>query len=117
MDPLFILFLKTLSAAVKSNSKKLWRRIKAHFVFRTWYYGTKNKKSYYFKASEDNFIPLLKDDLAEEMCVRGLFYTLKIPLKKATLKHQPKESKAKKDAVVKYKLAEFLSQPSHRNLG
>jgi hypothetical protein len=109
MDSLFILFLKSLSAAVKSDPKKLWRKIKALFVSRTWYYGTKNKKSYYFNAGGDNFVPLSRDDLAEEMRVRGLFYAPKIPLKKATLDHQPKNSKAREDAAIKYKLFEFLS--------
>jgi hypothetical protein len=109
MDNLFVLFLKTLSAAVKSDPKKLWRQIKTHFASRTWYYGTKNKKSYYFNAGGNNFVPLSRDDLAEEMRVRGLFYAPKIPLKKVTLKHQPRGSKGKENEAIKYKLAEFLS--------
>ena len=109
MDPQFILFLKSLPAAVKADPKKLWRRIKAHFVSRTWYYGTKNKKSYYFNAGDDNFVPLTRDDLAEEMRVRGLFYAPKIPLKKATLNHLARGSKKKEGEAIKYKLAEFLS--------
>jgi hypothetical protein len=109
MDPLFIFFLKSLSAAIKSDPKKLWRRIKAHFASRTWYYGTKNKKSYYFDSGGDNFVPLLKNDLAEEMRVRGLFYAPKTPATKTALKHQPRDSKAKEKEVGKYKLAEFLS--------
>jgi hypothetical protein len=116
MDSLFVLFLRTLSAAIKADPKKLWRRVKAYFVSRTWYYGTKNKKSYYFDAGGNNFVPLTRDDLAEEMRVRGLFYAPKIPLKKATLEHQPRGSKGKENEVIKYKLAEFLSavRETHR---
>jgi hypothetical protein len=114
MDPLFVLFLHALSASVKANPKKLWQRIKAHFVSRTWYYGL--KKSYYLDAGDNNFVPLSKDGLAEEMLVRGLFHSPKIPLRKATLKHQPKNVKPKDKEKEKHKFTEFLStvRETHR---
>jgi len=114
MDSLFILFLKSLSAATKSDPKKLWRQIKAHFVSRTWYHGP--KKSFYFDVDGNNFIPLSRDALAEEMCVRGLFHVPKTSLQKATLKHEPKDTKAKNKEKLQYKLLEFLStvRESHR---
>jgi hypothetical protein len=110
MDSLFILFLKTLSTAIKSDAKKLWRQIKAHFVFRTWYHGP--KKSYYFDVGGNNFIRLSKDDLAEEMYVRGLFHVPKTPPHKATLQHQPKDANTTPNEVKakeRNRLFEFLS--------
>src|SRR5262249_4741631 len=47
--------------------------------------------------------------LAEEMRVRGLFHAPKTHLKKATLKHLPRDVKAKEKEAGKFKLAEFFS--------
>jgi hypothetical protein len=114
MDALFSLFLSSLSAAIKASPKRLWRRIKAHFVSRAWYHGP--KKNYYFQVGSGNFVPLTEDALKQEVILRGLGYVpaLKPSAAEKLKKYAPasqanKDKKQQEKNELNRKLAEFLS--------
>jgi hypothetical protein len=111
MDKLARLFYDSLPASIKADSKKLARRLKEHFVSRCWYHGP--KKSYYLLTSPENYTPLSEVALKQEVALRGLGHSPKIPAAAKLKKYAPKQSaKAAKQQERKelgYKVATFLS--------
>jgi hypothetical protein len=116
MDPLFVLFLNTLPAAVKADPKKFWTKIKGHFVSRIRYF----KKSYYFLAAPDQYVPLTEEALKEELVLRGICHGPKVLPSAQLKKHAPKSQsvtelrRAEKEWLQR-RLREVLSTAREKN--
>jgi hypothetical protein len=116
MDPLFVLFLNTVSATVKADPKKFWTKIKRHFVSRIWYF----KKSYYFLAAPDQYVPLIEDALKEELVLRGICHGPKILPSAQLKKHAPQsqsvtELRGAEKEWLQRRLREVLSTAREKN--
>jgi hypothetical protein len=120
MDALCTAFLHSVPASIKANPKKLSRKLKEHFVGRTFYF----KKTYFLEGTPGNYIPLTQEMLVEEVRLRGLLHRPKIAQKRPT-KHEPKSqsSAAAQKAIEKEEksaahrlIIEFLSatRETHR---